>query len=832
MADTTVRYEPRNYRRLCDVCGMLRNISDMHRQDDLWVCTYDAGERVRTELDRLNARERPFQIKPVPHPKPQNPYYPNTLETDDAAVFNFLAQQVTAQCRYEQVQSGAAPMASLGGSLPGLSWAARYFYDLIQANDRRADLIARAKVILATIADFLQTRQRGFGLSPASTRANDLFYGGFLASGATVYVTQDTATSGLALLYAYRVLGLATYRDGARAAASYLRNVQAIGSDGSQHTSSDPSGTSRLYTGAVCSEVSTTFGVDPGQFFYSNHLFYPGGLIALEFWNELKTTDGDQSIGCTATLNGFDSTPAQLLSTSITDMRTCWETGITDATGEQINGLSSTTPREFFNAYPQVKSGFVTMGTGMWQYVDGDADTGTQVSSQNFCAALSALYNYEGATTQVTTISDWLRTFTSNPDFETPDDTSTSDLYRSTTGTYDATLAPATLLTVRDADDEYAATAENGSSLYDWGAFGLLSRIWASRNRGSFMTSRLYPLNTVQRYFDGNATDIETDRVELRGLSGLTMQTGFLSNTNGTTPGAIPYQQGSAVGTTPPGVGVGLVLWLKGDAGRTVVGSALTAWADQSGYGQNFGTDATYEPAANAVTINGIPCASFSAASTAYLIRAGLRDRNGVQMGYNTGETQSVTVMAVFKPGLTSFSIYGGPVFMFGGSASPPFQCIFDNEDNLGANGWWLYSRGWRNAADSLQGPNVVETAFNGAATVGMWSSSAFPDISVAVNGSSVSLTPTTMPGAIGGAATPTAMLGNVLTGGFGLAFGGAIAEVLVWDYKLSPAEAAQATAYVAGRYSSIGLGSVNLAMVNDAVRAAQFGRSFREARQ
>src|SRR6478735_9418922 len=129
MADTTYRYEPRNWRRVCDVCGMLRNISEMHKQDELWVCTYDAGERVRTELDRGNARQRPFQIKPVPYPKPQNNYYPNLLETDDAAVFNFLTQQISAQCRYENVASGHAVDTADGQGIPGLSWAARYLYD-------------------------------------------------------------------------------------------------------------------------------------------------------------------------------------------------------------------------------------------------------------------------------------------------------------------------------------------------------------------------------------------------------------------------------------------------------------------------------------------------------------------------------------------------------------------------------------------------------------------------------------------------------------------------------------------------------------------------------
>lgn len=418
-----------------------------------------------------------------------------------------------------------APTTTQGGAIPGLSWAARYLYDLIQQNTRTT-MIPRAKVLLAQIATYLQTRQQGFGLTPTATLANYAPYGGFLALAATNYIVVDTATAGLALLYAYRVLGTPAYLAGARAAASFLRNVQSIGSNGSQFTSRNAAGTARLYTGAVCSEVSTLVGIE-GEFFYSNHLFYPSGLVALELWNELLTTDGDQSIGSTATPEGFATVPSKLMSDCIDDMREFWENGVADSAGQTYTGLSETTPREFFNAYPATKVGFSSItGTGRWEYANGGATTGTQITSQNFAGALSALYNYEGASTQVTTISDWLRSFTSNPDFETADDTSEADLARETTGDYDPTECLATLLQVRD-PDTLAADATNASSVYDWGSFGLMARIWASRNRSSFMLSRIGALNVTRRYHDGVPTDgLFYDRISTRGLSGLTFQTG------------------------------------------------------------------------------------------------------------------------------------------------------------------------------------------------------------------------------------------------------------------------------------------------------------------
>lgn len=516
---------------------MLRPIEEMHRQDDLWVCTYDMGERVRTRLDRLNARERPFTIKPLPYPKPQNPYYPNTLETDDAAVFNFLDRMVTARSGLESVAAGAAPVgfvlgtdaqgnfADEGGVIAGLSWAGRYLYDLIRANDRASTMLTRAKDLLRSLADYLLTTQYGSPTSsfPAFTRAANAYYGAvslITSPGSNFPIqTEDCIVSGLALLYAYRILGDVKYIVGARASANFLRNVQALGQCGTTFPSKDPGGTQRLVTGSLSSEISSSDFASPSTIAPIAFLFYPSALLALEFWNELKTTDGDQSIGAPSAITSFATAPAQLLSQSISDLRACWQIGITDNTGTTINGLSSTTPREVFNSYPA--------GTGRWEFADGDASTGTQVSSQNFCKALSALYNYEGATGQVTTISDWLRTFTSNSAFATPTVVSTRTLYRSATGTYDPTIAPATLLTVRDSANGYAPIAINGSSYYDWGAFGLLSRIWARRNTASFQLSRLYPLGTVIRFYDGSASDgLSTDRIALRGLSGLSLQTG------------------------------------------------------------------------------------------------------------------------------------------------------------------------------------------------------------------------------------------------------------------------------------------------------------------
>jgi len=786
----------------------------MHRQDELWVCTYDSGERVRTELDRGNARQRPFTIKPVPHPKPLDHYYPNTLETDDAAVFNFLSRQVEARVRYERIDSGSAAYLTAGGALPALSWAARYFYDLIQENDQhRRVLIPRAKELLGQIADFLSTRQE---ISPLVTRANDAFYGGFLGSGiGATWITDDTATCGLAMLYAYRVLGTPDYLDRARAAASYLRNVQAIGSHGTNYTSTDATGVGRLYTGSLASEVANASG------FYSNSLFYPSALLTLEFWNELKTTDGDQNVGSPATPTGFSSIPMQLLSESITDLRTCWEVGITDATGTIVNGLTSTTPKEVFNAFPTVKPNFTTVvGTGMWEYADGNADNGTQISSQNFCLALSSLYNYEGATSQVTTISDWLRSFTSNPDFETPDDTSTSDLYRSTTGTYDPTVTIATLLQVRSPVD-FSDTKINASSVYDWGAFGLLSRLWASRNTGSFRMSRLFPLNTVQRYYDGNATDgNNTDRVILRGISGLSMQTGFA--TYSTTFGEF-----ESISTTPDEVN--LVYRYEADSGITKNGSnQVSDQTDITAHGWDIHTPAggNIPPTWVADAVGGQPALYFANPNTgpgdwslAHYggpFYAGAPAAFPVDTPYTYTQNQPHVVYAVVRP---TVAPPGGGVA--GGMISLDRNGFSRQLWTLGAN----QQRVARSGATILYVDPAVDYTNQTLLITYRWDGT---DMFVTVNGNPLltrdlgsGLPSSTLPAVADGGTAHTIMVGGSTVDQSG--FGGYIAAVLL---ATDTAVSQTTISYLAGKY-----GSPVAGITNDAVRAAQFGRSFRESR-
>jgi hypothetical protein len=72
--------------------------------------------------------------------------------------------------------------------------------------------------------------------------------------------------------------------------------------------------------------------------------------------------------------------------------------------------------------------------------------------------------------------------------------------------------------------------------------------------------------------------------------------------------------QGGANPTAIPDLG----LWLKADAGVTLVGDAVDVWADQSGNGRNFSAPGATNRPAYSATLNGLPVLTFDG-STDYL---------------------------------------------------------------------------------------------------------------------------------------------------------------------------------------------------------------------
>jgi len=279
--------------------------------------------------------------------------------------------------------------------------------------------------------------------------------------------------------------------------------------------------------------------------------------------------------------------------------------------------------------------------------------------------------------------------------------------------------------------------------------------------------------------------------------------------------------EGGAGGTppAPPPTGPpteGLILWLKGDAGLTSVAGAATAWADQSGFGQDVGLFPLGDagPFTGLESIDGVPAITFptdggvGAVPGRALYRVDLRDRFGALFGYNVGERQPRTIIAMIRPRNSTafFNVTGGmPVAMV---SNPGFGAIFDVESTDTPGGFYAWSRGWRSlsAGQTCEAPSVTAGAggtYDDQPTLAVWASTGFPVISFAVNNVNQALTPSTMPGATGPGAA-SFWIGRVNQAGPD--FFGAMTELLIWDYDLTtddPAGYAQAVAYMKGRYPS-----------------------------
>lgn len=801
-------YIPFDPVRVCDTCGNARRMSSIRfLPGGVTSCDLDAGERSAVELDRANARQKPFLILPVKNARPENNTGPESYEADEGPILNFVARAISAMERYEDCLNGDEAATTLGNDRIGaLAWSAVYLYGIIVENKRPLSWISRAKSLLADCVTSLLANQVGFGISTSATRANSAFFGAILEPDATTYVTENTTMGGLALLYSYRITGTLRHLEAARAAANYLRNVQAIGSNGTNFTSSDASGTARLYTGALASSVSTTAGM------YSNSLFYPSDLLALKFWKELTTTDGDQSIGATAVVTGFDTAPSALMSACMADLRAFWLTGIADTgTADVITGLSATTPRECFNAYPVTKPNFTSVvGSGEWEYQDGATDTGTTITAQNFAKALHALYFYDGGSTQVTTVDAWLRSFDSNADFETPAGTSTRNLYRSLTGEYDPTYTLSTLLLVRDADDSYAPIAENGSDLYDWGAFGLLAQAWNGLHASSFIESRKVPLGVQQRFYDGRPTDQDHyDRITTLGRSGLSLQTYLVGSS----------ESGGSGQITEPGPG--MFWWGIGDQDVTLNGaSEVTRWGDQSPYAKDVIDCASSggRPHVQANALNGRSGIRFSRTIS------GNRFLESIGLPFTIQPTDPLTVYSVIVP----LNSTAGALFAANGEGDtvPPNRSLMLYTDGGGTQ----YGAADFSGPDCIVTPTVDYTGIplivahyteynSGTGLIDVW---------VSVNGSPLTLSHSTM---LPGSARDRFFVGGYFMTG-GLFQGGAdvdmLEQVAYLDNLRGTSTDGRNMVYFNQTWLNPPVTVATIDQVNDVVRSSQFAQSFR----
>ena len=269
----------------------------------------------------------------------------------------------------------------------------------------------------------------------------------------------------------------------------------------------------------------------------------------------------------------------------------------------------------------------------------------------------------------------------------------------------------------------------------------------------------------------------------------------------------------SAAPPPPPDLfRLGQVLWLKGAdswiPGTGPLAGRIVGATDLSTAGQDFETDTNFEPLSTGATIDGVDCVSYGFNLGYYLIRDGaLKDRNGVNMGYADGDNQAKSIYIVARSTTGVFSITGGPLYSMTDIHGPRFECLFDLEGNFGdPDAFYLWSSEWRSNTNKIRGPDTPGSTFDDVASMLEWRSDAFPNITIARNGTDIAITPSSMPGSIGGDHVARTLVGNIDVDGFGLNFSVDIAEVIVYDYDTATIPAARQAIlqYLADTYPTI----------------------------
>jgi len=520
-----IEFRPGTFLRPCDTCGIRFRADELVRgSDGHFRCRRWCAEQTQLDRDRIAAAsDRRREAPPPPYGVP---YVFGDSYEQEGILFNYLTNVPIADSSWPGGRRlGAAPAAVTRSGVqvtPGTyslitaGETMRYLCQLIVENQRPTNWITRARQKLQELADWVMSKQHGFGIGPTETKSNSFSYGGC----ALTTQTAQQGMLGLGMAYAYQVLGDAKYLTSARAFADAVTNRQQGGLLTTAFSSSDAAGLTPINYGTW---TKTTSGTD------FDHVYKPESLVCLEFLQRLMTITGDEMHGADTTLSGFyTQAPQQLLSTSIAAARAFWQVGAFDVySGTTITGLSTTTPRELFNSYPAVKLGTFAAGTGSWEYQDGPAATGTLITGANLALALRSLYGYEGLSATVTSIWSWLMGFTSNPAYaptttSLPQDEPTA---LGLAGTYSPKLALSSLLQVRTAAG--AAVAMNGSSVYDWRCAGYLSPIQRVQDPGSLDLAKDYVTKGVTLLptdYDFTAAGNGTTYFMLTGESGLSGQ--------------------------------------------------------------------------------------------------------------------------------------------------------------------------------------------------------------------------------------------------------------------------------------------------------------------
>lgn len=448
---TTTSYAPRDFRRVCDQCGVLWNRSDLHRKGP-WIFCWDCdqpGDRIREQEDAAIARQRPFRILPVPNAKPQNYSDPYSWQLEEAQIFNVI--------------TGTAIVPAMSGPTTSC-WAAIYLGQLLQQGARPAVWVATATSALRANVDNLLTAQYG---SPTgiAVGATDPKYGGL--SNGTSCTSANASLGGVAFLLAYAVLGDVKYAVAADRCATFLRHAQCCDLLVSGWTVF-PAGGAPYHVGGLAQAVLVS-----GPSYVTSYLL--ADVLALWFLQLLVNLRGAGAVYGDATSTAFFSASTTApLSQMMAELGVFASVGVFDSSagGALVTGLSTAKPQA---TYVAAVNG--VGGAAAWT-------ASATIPGATIASALAGVFAAFGATSQVTAVLAWLQSFTPNAANATPASNSPQQTLAGITGVYSPAIAPATSLA------SSAPFTEATGALYDLAALGLLAPVLASTNVAALKSSR------------------------------------------------------------------------------------------------------------------------------------------------------------------------------------------------------------------------------------------------------------------------------------------------------------------------------------------------------
>lgn len=465
-------HSPGDYPRVCDFCGHRWMFKQLVQKEPLrFACPDCAPGLTANQISRYNAKARPLRIRPRKHARDyiQTPIF----QFSEAAIFNFVAE--------------VAPKGERDGSddILAAAWAAIYMADIISQGKRPLGWDRTARAVMSECLTYLLSLQLD------STRA----WGGAISSDQVTTNTSVTLAAGVAFMKAYAITGTPAYLLAADNIAGHVRKIQCADLKTFMPTVY-PGTTSPYRVGGLPKSVVADDDAE------TSREYLIADVMALWFLDLLQDVRGANKVYGSGAA-GYATDPAGTIATMISELTTFVTSGaVVSGSGTLVPGLSATNPKI---KYLAAQSGGID--SAEWEFPDDG------ITVVDLALALRGLHESGVGASQVTAMMAMLASSPSSPAHETPAGATAEAVLAGVSGTYDATLCPATVI-------HESSPFTNESSLYDWASMGLLSPILAATPT-TFKTSK-ETLSTARRL--STVSTIASKFIGPDGLSGLSLQ--------------------------------------------------------------------------------------------------------------------------------------------------------------------------------------------------------------------------------------------------------------------------------------------------------------------